>query len=444
MVDNERFSHSNKKKQRMKDIKCPKCGTVFSLDEAEYASIENQVKNAEFQEEIERRMNELRKQHEAEQKVSNAQAEQLRQRDLSQKEIELSRKDNEIETLKQTLKNMESQKATDLKLALTEQQAQWQHDLQEKDAAIAELKNQALLSQKEAELTQSNMKEKYENLLKQNTEQFEQKLKAADEQVAFYKDFKAHQSTKMIGESLERYCSNLYETTLRTVMPEAEFGKDNDASEGTKGDFIFRARENGVEYLSIMFEMKNEADDTENKHKNDDFLKKLDSDRKKKGCEYAVLVSMLEPDNELYNNGIVDKTHLYEKMYVIRPQFFIPMITLLVQTSKKSYQAKQELELVRQKDADVTMFESKLEDFKTRFLRHYETAVKKHADAIDFIDDTIKKLQKVKEALEGSDKNLTLAEKDAEELTIRKLTYKNPTMKAKFEEARSNLLEQSE
>lgn len=444
MVDNERFSHSNKKKQRMKDIKCPKCGTVFSLDEAEYASIANQVKNAEFQVEIERRMNELRKQHEAEQKVSNAQAEQLRQRDLSQKEIELSRKDNEIETLKQTLKNMESQKATDLKLALTEQQAQWQHDLQEKDAAIAELKNQALLSQKEAELTQSNMKEKYENLLKQNTEQFEQKLKAADEQVAFYKDFKAHQSTKMIGESLERYCSNLYETTLRTVMPEAEFGKDNDASEGTKGDFIFRARENGVEYLSIMFEMKNEADDTENKHKNDDFLKKLDSDRKKKGCEYAVLVSMLEPDNELYNNGIVDKTHLYEKMYVIRPQFFIPMITLLVQTSKKSYQAKQELELVRQKDADVTMFESKLEDFKTRFLRHYETAVKKHADAIDFIDDTIKKLQKVKEALEGSDKNLTLAEKDAEELTIRKLTYKNPTMKAKFEEARSNLLEQSE
>ena len=428
----------------MKDIKCPKCGTVFSLDEAEYASIANQVKNAEFQEEIERRMNELRKQHEAEQKVSNAQAEQLRQRDLSQKEIELSRKDNEIETLKQSLKNMESQKATDLKLALTEQQAQWQHDLQEKDAAIAELKNQALLSQKEAELTQSNMKEKYENLLKQNTEQFEQKLKAADEQVAFYKDFKAHQSTKMIGESLERYCSNLYETTLRTVMPEAEFGKDNDTSEGTKGDFIFRARENGVEYLSIMFEMKNEADDTENKHKNDDFLKKLDSDRKKKGCEYAVLVSMLEPDNELYNNGIVDKTHLYEKMYVIRPQFFIPMITLLVQTSKKSYQAKQELELVRQKDADVTMFESKLEDFKTRFLRHYETAVKKHADAIDFIDDTIKKLQKVKEALEGSDKNLTLAEKDAEELTIRKLTYKNPTMKAKFEEARSNLLEQSE
>lgn len=428
----------------MKDIKCPKCGTVFSLDEAEYASIANQVKNAEFQEEIERRMNELRKQHEAEQKASDAQAEQLRQRDLSQKEIELSRKDNEIETLKQALKNMEGQKATDLKLALAEQQAQWQHDLQEKDAAIAELKNQALLSQKEAELTQSNMKEKYENLLKQNSEQFEQKLKAADEQVAFYKDFKAHQSTKMIGESLERYCSNLYETTLRTVMPEAEFGKDNDASDGTKGDFIFRAKENGVEYLSIMFEMKNEADGTENKHKNDDFLKKLDSDRKKKGCEYAVLVSMLEPDNELYNNGIVDKAHLYEKMYVIRPQFFIPMITLLVQTSKKSYQAKQELELVRQKDADVTMFESKLEDFKTRFLRHYETAVKKHADAIDFIDDTIKKLQKVKEALEGSDKNLTLAEKDAEELTIRKLTYKNPTMKAKFEEARSNLLEQSE
>lgn len=426
----------------MKDIKCPKCGTVFSLDEAEYASIANQVKNAEFQEEIERRVNELRKQHEAEQKASDAQAEQLRQRDLNQKEMELSRKDNEIENLKQALRNMESQKATDLKLALTEQQAQWQNDLQKKNATIAELKNQALLNQKEAELTQSSMKEKFENLLKQNTEQYEQKLKAADEQVAFYKDFKAHQSTKMIGESLERYCSNLFETTLRTVMPEAEFGKDNDASEGSKGDFIFRIKENGIEYLSIMFEMKNEADDTESKHKNDDFLKKLDSDRKKKGCEYAVLVSMLEPDNELYNNGIVDKSHVYEKMYVIRPQFFIPIITLLVQTSKKSYQAKQELELVRQKDADVTMFESKLENFKTSFLKHYETAVKKHADAIGYIDDAIKKLQKIKEALEGSDRNLTLAEKDAEELTIRKLTYKNPTMKAKFEEARSNMIEQ--
>jgi len=428
----------------MKDIKCPNCGTVFSLDEAEYASIANQVKNAEFQEEIERRMNELRKQHEAEQKAFNAQAEQLRQRDLSQKEIELSKKDNEIENLKQTISIMESQKATDLKLALAEQQAQWQQNLQAKNDAIAELKNQALLSQREAELTQSNLKDMYENRLKQNTEQFEQKLKAADEQVAFYKDFKALQSTKMIGESLERYCSNLYETTLRTVMQEADFGKDNDTSEGTKGDFIFRAKENGIEYLSIMFEMKNEADDTENKHKNDDFLKKLDSDRKKKGCEYAVLVSMLEPDNELYNNGIVDKSHIYEKMYVIRPQFFIPIITLLAQTSKKSYQAKQELEMVRQKDADVTMFESKLEDFKTRFLKHYETAVKKHADAIDFIDETIKKLQKVKEALEGSDKNLALAEKDAEELTIRKLTYKNPTMKANFDEAREiNLIEAS-
>ena len=426
----------------MKELRCPNCGSVFTVDESDYADIANQVKNAEFNAEVELRIKELEKQHEAEQKVINAQAEQLRQKDLSQKEIELSRKDIEIEALKQTLKNMENQKAADLKLALTEQQAQWQHDLQDKDATIAELKNQALLSQKEAELTQSNMKEKYETLLKQTSEQFEQKLKAADEQVAFYKDFKAHQSTKMIGESLERYCSNLYETTLRTVMPEAEFGKDNDASDGTKGDFIFRAKENGVEYLSIMFEMKNEADDTENKHKNEDFLKKLDSDRKKKGCEYAVLVSMLELDNELYNNGIVDKSHVYEKMYVIRPQFFIPMITLLVQTSKKSYQAKQELEMARRKDADVTMFESKLEDFKTNFVKHYEASVKKHADAIEFIDDTIKKLQKVKEALESSDKNLSLAKKDAEGLTIRKLTYMNPTMKEKFDKAREVTLEE--
>ena len=422
----------------MKDIKCPKCGTVFSLDEAEYASIANQVKNAEFQEEIERRMNELRKQHEAEQKVSNAQAEQLRQRDLSQKEIELSRKDNEIETLKQTLKNMESQEATDLKLALTEQQAQWQHDLQEKDAAIAELKNQALLSQKEAELTQSNMKEKYENLLKQNTEQFEQKLKAADEQVAFYKDFKAHQSTKMIGESLERYCSNLYETTLRTVMPEAEFGKDNDASEGTKGDFIFRARENGVEYLSIMFEMKNEADDTENKHKNDDFLKKLDSDRKKKGCEYAVLVSMLEPDNELYNNGIVDKTHLYEKMYVIRPQFFIPMITLLRNAALNSLQYQRELQEVRNQQLDLVNFETNMQDFKDAFGRNYRLASEKYQTAIDEIDKTIDHLEKVKKALMSSENNLRLANDKAEDLSIKKLTKNAPSVRQMFDELKKD------
>lgn len=276
----------------------------------------------------------------------------------------------------------------------------------------------------------------YEERIKQNSEQYEQRLKAADEQVAFYKDFKARQSTKMIGESLEQYCSNLYEGTLRSIMPEAEFGKDNDASDGTKGDFIFRAKENGVEYLSIMFEMKNEADGTESRHKNEDFLKKLDSDRKKKGCEYAVLVSMLEPENDLYNIGIVDRSHLYDKMYVIRPQFFIPLINLLIQTSKKSLAAKQELEMARRKDADVTMFETKLDDFKSKFLKHYETAKKKHEDAITVIDETIRKLQKMKDLLEGSDRNLDLAEKDTEGLTIRKLTYNNPTMKTKFEEAR--------
>lgn len=420
----------------MKELTCPKCGTTFTVNEADYAHIVNQVKNEEFNAEVDRRMAELHKQHEAEQKASEAIAEQKRKEEMSRMDVEMSKKNSEIETLKLKMQSMEQQKETELRLALIEQQNKTQQEMQSKNAEIERLKADAALSQKEAELKANNLKEKYEERLKQNTEQYEQRIKAADEQVAFYKDFKARQSTKMIGESLEQYCSNLYETTLRAVMPESMFGKDNDASDGTKGDFIFRAKENGVEYLSIMFEMKNEADDTENKHKNEDFLKKLDSDRKKKGCEYAVLVSMLEPDSDLYNNGIVDKSHIYEKMYVIRPQFFIPLITLLVQTSKKSYLAKQELEMVRRKDADVTMFENKLEDFKDKFLRHFQAAKKKHEDAISVIDDTIKKLQKMKELLEGSDKSLDLAEKDTEDLTIRKLTYKNPTMKAKFEEAR--------
>ena len=272
--------------------------------------------------------------------------------------------------------------------------------------------------------------------IKDAFEDYENKLRVAQEQVDYYKDLKTKMSTKMVGETLEQHCSIEFEQYIRPMMPNAYFDKDNDASDGSKGDFIFRDKEDDTEYISIMFEMKNEMDTTATKHKNDDFLKKLDEDRKKKGCEFAVLVSLLEADNDLYNNGIVNKSHLYPKMYVIRPQFFVPFINLLVQASKKSLEYKKQLIMAQSKEVDVTNFESKIEDFKSKFGRHYELASKKFGEAIKDIDATIAKLQKVREELVGSENSLRLANQDTDELTIRKLTYKNPTMKAKFEEAR--------
>ena len=256
------------------------------------------------------------------------------------------------------------------------------------------------------------------------------------EQVDYYKDLKTKMSTKMVGETLEQHCSIEFEQYIRPMMPDAYFAKDNDAADGSKGDFIFRDSEDGTEYISIMFEMKNEMDTTASKHKNDDFLKKLDEDRRKKGCEFAVLVSLLEADNDLYNNGIVDKSHLYPKMYVIRPQFFVPFINLLVQTSKKTLEYKKQLILAQSKEVDVTNFENQLEEFKDRFGKNFRLASEKFRTAIDEIDKTIDHLQKVRKALVGSEDNLRLANDKAEALTIRKLTFKNPTMKAKFEEAR--------
>jgi hypothetical protein len=243
-------------------------------------------------------------------------------------------------------------------------------------------------------------------------------------------------STKMIGETLEAHCSNVFNGQMRPMFPNAYFEKDNDAVDHTKGDFIFRDYEDGTEYVSIMFEMKNEADSTEKKHKNEDFFKKLDEDRRKKGCEYAVLVSLLEQDNELYNNGIVDVSYKYPKMYVIRPQFFMPIITLLVNASKKSLEYKKELAIAKSQSLDITNFENKLIEFKEKFGKNYELASKRFREAIKEIDKSIDALNKTKEALLSSENNLRLANDKAEDLTIRKLTYKNPTMKALFEEAR--------
>lgn len=266
-------------------------------------------------------------------------------------------------------------------------------------------------------------------------EQYEGKLKNAQDQLDYYKDLKTKMSTKMVGETLEIHCSTEF-NRVRPLFPNAYFEKDNDASSGSKGDFIFRDYEDGIEYVSIMFEMKNEMDETSTKHKNEDFLKKLDADRNTKKCEFAVLVSLLEPESELYNTGIVDMSHRYPKMYVIRPQFFIPLITLLVQTSKKSLDYKRQLAIAQSQSLDVTKFEQQLLDFKDKFGRNYRLASEKFQKAIEEIDKSIDHLQKIKEALIGSENNLRLANDKAEDLTIKKLTYNNPTMKAKFEEAR--------
>ena len=458
----------------MKELKCPKCGNVFQVDEADYASIVSQVKNAEFEAEIEKRLSEISSRQKAEQELVAAKAEQGFQQQLNQKDIELNSKNAEIERLKNgvesaleklkgekeaeitelknKLQNIESQKQNELalalaqkdqmiatlnskieqndsklQLALSEERNKAQQTALEKDMEISRLRSDVELEKREAKIHETA-------LVKQHEEQIRMK----QEQIDYYKDLKTKMSTKMIGETLEIHCSTLFNQMLRPVMPSAYFEKDNDASDGTKGDFIFRDFDGETEYVSIMFEMKNEMDTTATKHKNEDFFKKLDDDRKKKNCEFAVLVSLLEPESELYNGGIVDVSYRYDKMYVIRPQFFIPLITLLVQTSKKSLDYKRQLILAQSKEVDVTNFESKIEDFKTKFGRHYELASKKFGDAIKDIDATIAKLQKVREELVGSENNLRLANQDTDDLTIRKLTYKNPTMKAKFDEARKS------
>ena len=434
----------------MKELKCPKCGSVFQVDEADYASILSQVKNAEFDAEIHRRLAEIDERHKAEQDLAAVKTEQSFQTQLNKKDKELDAKDAEIERLKTQLQNIEAQKKSELSLALAEKEQKIaqlnstikqgdsklqlavmaernkaQEAVQEKDKEIMKLRSDAEVEKREAQIHETAL-----------LEQHKKELQMKQEQLDYYKDLKTKMSTKMVGETLEQHCSIEYEQYIRPAMPNAYFDKDNDAADGTKGDFIFRDSEDGTEYISIMFEMKNEMDTTATKHKNEDFLKKLDEDRKKKGCEFAVLVSLLEADNDLYNTGIVNKSHLFPKMYVIRPQFFVPFINLLVQTSKKSLEYKKQLILAQSKEVDVTNFESKIEDFKTKFGRHYELASKKFDDAVKQIDDTISKLLKIKENLLGSENNLRLAQQDTEDLTIRKLTYKNPTMKAKFDEAR--------
>ena len=353
------------------------------------------------------------------------QADELKaEQKLQTKQLEftqqLAEKDTEITRLKASIREGESK----IRVAVLEEQNKSKDELQKKEQMIAQLQNEMTSKDSEAQARVQSLKEMYD-----------MQLKEKQTQIDYYKDLKTRMSTKMVGETLEQHCSTLFDTTIRALMPNAYFEKDNDASEGSKGDFIFRDYDGEFDYISIMFEMKNESDNTATKHKNEDFLKKLDDDRKKKGCEYAVLVSLLEPDNETYNTGIVDMSHRYEKMYVIRPQFFIPIITLLVQAAKKSLDYKRQLVIAQSKEVDVTNFENKLREFKEKFGTNVKNAHDRFQDAIAAIDKSIADLQKAKENLLKSDDHLRLANGKVDNLTIRKLTYMNPTMKEKFEEA---------
>ena len=436
----------------MKELKCPQCGSVFSVDEADYASIVSQVKTQEFDAEIKARLSEIQKQSEVKQEAESLKLTHNFQDKLNAKDLELSQKENEIVKLKaqldsfnQTkqleinaerlkaneeiakLKSVIEQNENKVRVAILEEQNKAKDIIQEKENTLIELRSQIDVTQKEATIREKNIKEDYERQLKQK-----------QELVDYYKDLKAKLSTKMIGESLEVHCSNEFNRVRTTMFPNAYFEKDNALSEtNSKGDFIFRDYADDLEYISIMFEMKNEMDETATKHKNEDFLAKLDKDRRDKGCEYAVLVSLLEPDNDFYNEGIVDVSYRYPKMFVVRPQFFMPLISLLTQASRKSVEYQRELIMARQQSIDVTNFENKLNDFRNKFGNHYQRASDKFNKAIEEIDKTIKSLQKMKEDLLSSENYLRLANNDTEDLSIKKLTRGNPTMKQKFEEART-------
>ena len=407
----------------MKDIICPSCNTAFKLDDAGFADIVKQVRDEQFTEELNHRL------AIAEKEKSNAVmlAEANLKNTLQQ---ELSKKEQEISALK-------SSKA----LEIEQIRAKVVQAEQEKRQAVLEA-TRAIEKERDGLLNQLSNKEVERQLQEKSIqEQFNQKLltkeetiKMKDDEIARLKDFKQKLSTKMVGESLEQHCEVEFNKLRATGFQNVYFEKDNDASSGSKGDFIYRENDqNGNEILSIMFEMKNEGDETATKKKNEDFFKELDKDRNEKKCEYAILVSMLESDNELYNNGIVDVSHKYKKMYVVRPQFFIPIISILRNAALNSMQYKEELAIIRNQNIDITNFEEKINDFKTGFGRNYDLASRQFKTAIDEIDKTMNHLQKTKESLLSSVNNLRLANSKADDLTIKKLTHGNPTMKAKFD-----------
>ena len=404
----------------MHEIKCPKCGEVFQVDESGYAELLSQVRNEAFEEELHKRARELEDKNKSDLKMAQMQQEKSFAEVISDKDKEIANKEMEIQKLKNQISMGESEK----KLAVSEAIRDKDKEIADINAAIVELKSQ-LANQK----NESALKEK------SREEAFQAQLKFKDDQIAQLKDFKARQSTKMVGESLEQHCQIQFNSLRMTAFPNAYFEKDNEVSgTGSKGDFIFRDFEDGQEFISIMFEMKNEMDTTATKHKNEDFFKELDKDRQEKKCEYAVLVSLLEADNELYNNGIVDVSYKYPKMYVIRPQFFIPIITLLRNAALNSLKYQKELAIVKNQQLDLYNFESNMQEFKDAFGRNYRIASEKFQTAIEEIDKTIDHLEKVKKALQSSENNLRLANDKADDLSIKKLTKNAPSVRQMFDD----------
>lgn len=401
----------------MPEIKCPKCGSVFTVDESDYAAIAGQIRNSEFHKELREREQQIIKEKENELSLLKIQA----QMDKEKSAGELTR---EIERLKaQIQSNIQAQT-----IAVNNAVSAQKDKLVEKEMEILQLKNRLKDTEKDSQLQAQSLKEN-----------FQVQLKAKDTEIAFYKDLKTKMSTKMVGETLEQHCEIEFNKLRATAFQNAYFEKDNDARTGSKGDYIFReCTSEGIEFISIMFEMKNEMDTTATKHKNEDFLKELDKDRTEKGCEYAVLVSLLEADNELYNTGIVDVSHKYPKMYIIRPQFFISMITLLRNAALNSVQYRRQLTEYKNQNIDISHFEEDMNDFKEKFGRNYQLASDKFRKAIEEIDKTIDHLQKTKDALLSSENNLRLANNKAQELTVKRLTRNNPTMAQKFAELKTS------
>lgn len=412
----------------MQEIRCPKCGEVFQVDESGYAAIVKQVRDSEFGKEIKERTQQFEQDKKNAVKLAVTEA-------ASQKEKELLEKDREIAELRARIENSDNMRKLAVSEAISQKDREFAEAVSQKDRELA------AREKKIYELTGRVQNEETERKLKEQAlrENYEEKLKAKDEQIAYYRDFKAKQSTKMVGESLEQHCEIEFNKLRATGFQNAYFEKDNDARTGSKGDYIYReSDEDGTEFISIMFEMKNEMDQTATKKKNEDFLKELDKDRREKGCEYAVLVSLLETENEYYNSGIVDMSYRYPKMYVIRPQFFIPMITILRNAARNSLEYRRELTVIRNQNIDISNFENDMNDFKEKFGRNYRIASEKFRKAIDEIDKTIDHLQKTKDALLSSENNLRLANNKAEDLSIKKLTRNNPTMAAKFAELKQD------
>ena len=426
----------------MNEIKCPNCGTIFQINETDYDKIVKQIRNQEFTKEIEIREKQYKLDKDTAIKLEKEKAEKILLEEMHKKELEITNLKNELSFQRENIsyklekeydeqlnKNKDEiyELKSKIKVMNTEKELAIKNTITDKDKEIYNLISKIELNKNEYLLKEKNIKDSYE-----------EKLRNKDEQIAYYKDFKARQSTKMIGESLEQHCHNEF-NKLRPLFKNAYFEKDNEVKNGSKGDFIFRDfTDDGTEVVSIMFEMKNEADETASKHKNEDFLKELDKDRRDKNCEYAVLVSLLEIDNELYNTGIVDVSYRYDKMYVIRPQFFIPLITLIRNLALNSMKYKEELQEIQNQNIDISHFEENMNLFKESFGRNYRLASEKFKKAIEEIDNTIDHLQKTKEALLSSENNLRLANNKAEDLTIKKLTNNNETMSRMFEELKKD------